>query len=145
MAAFGLISINVHRKSDGENISLKTTKKTESITVQSDQRGKHEHHEQVAERQRKLELVSEYIRNLPMRTSHYSREAYPDRNLPVRTSHYSRKAFLDRNLPVRTSHYCRKAYPGRRYYKCTQQDYDKHCCECTKSDYGKHCECTKSD
>ena len=52
MAAFGLTPINVHRKSGGENMSLNTKKKIESNTVQSDQGGKHEHHEQVAEKQR---------------------------------------------------------------------------------------------
>ena len=109
MAAFGLIPINVHRKSDGENISLKTTKKTESITVQSDQGGKHEHHEQVAERQRQSEIVNEHIKNLPVKKSH-------------------RKEV--------TSHYSRKRFPDRRYYESTKQDDGKHCCECTKSDYG---------
>ena len=126
MAAFGLIPINVHRKSDGENMSLKTTKKTESITVQSDQGGKHEHHEQVAERQRQSEIVNEHIKNLPVKKSHYSRKANPDRKEV-------------------TSHYSRKRFPDRRYYESTKQDDGKHCCECTKSAYGKDCECTKSD
>ena len=63
MADFGLLPLNVHRKSDGENMSLKTTKKTkktESITVQPDQGGK-------ANPDRK-EV-----------TSHYSRKRFPDR------------------------------------------------------------------